>query len=246
MLYDKKMKSSCFTNRTHKVAISFGTEFKDDVSFQKSLWPDKAKEEKLQNFYRFCAENNIPSEKLGILSFSLEPGSEKMRIITEPDVNLFDRTDKLGNVIITDVPDITLIGWAADDCLVGLSSADGRVRAVAHVSVISMNEQNIIATAAKAMREFGVEPESICAYVSQCVGECCFKYDPYEAVLVALKREGINNIEHAFAKSSRCTVCSRDIFGAYMHHSWGRQTCLDRDGSVVHYNGQYCLTISKL
>lgn len=262
--------------KNHCIVIhSYGTEFREDISFQKTAWPLFMKEEKLVNFLDLCSENDVMTDDLAVISFSMESGSEKPRFITEGEKDVLNRTGKEGNIIITDKDNITLMGWAADCCLVGLCSKDGKVRAVVHASCESLALQSIVSVAVSAIySHYGVSASDLSAFVGACVRDCCYDYDTqrarevfddngfgefitptddpdkvkfdlYGAVRRSLTRAGVMDVMDVFTPECQCTICSKEDGENFMFHSYRRMKCKDREGKDVHYNGQYCLVMAN-
>ena len=266
--------SKVIYEKNYKILHTDSVESWQDVSFQKTAWPIHMKQEKLANLKAIGWHYGIPMTKLAVLSYgtsSEESGSP--RVITVAESDPLDRTGKDGNAIITNIDDIVLMGWAADCCLVALSDEAGITRAIVHCSVESLASQDIVKKTIRTMDSlYGVAPLELRAYVGACVRECCYEYDPDKAqnifgekyakhiyvrdgkttldlngaVRQALQDAGVKKISNIYDSSNQCTICSKDENGKFKFHSYRRETCEDREGKLVHYNGQYGLMIGRI
>ncbi len=232
---------------TPTYTILHTTGLEEDISFQKSAWTVDEKAARWLKFREICDCTSIDVSDLGILAYNQD--ANFVRVAENGDKEKFTKIP--GNAIITANNKVTLMAWAADCCLIGLTSPDGRVRGIAHASVKSLNA-GIIEKIIAAFKDYSVKSEQLVAYIGACAGKCCYEYD-YEAALVdfsehkdfiyvnpeknpekvyldlygavkhALRKAEVGKVEDIFDEDHRCTICAKTEMGEYMFPSYRRE-----------------------
>ncbi len=242
------------------VMHTFGCGERNDVAFQKAAWTMDRRQKCLQNLQGFCKQSSINThDGIAVLGFKQENGA-MIRVIEQPDENIFDKID--GNILITTTK-VPLVAWASDCCLVAIAADGGEQVAVLHASVKTF-ATGVIDAAIAALRNRGAK--KLEAYIGACAGSCCYEYgadqakvdfagheryiiagveagkvflDLHGAIKESLQKDCVT-VTDIFSNRERCTICAKRN-GEFIFPSYRREVV---DGK--HVNGQYALVISKI
>ena len=207
--------------------------------------PDSVKEN-----YRLLSQDMDFSLDRAVLS--KQTHTSNIRIVTEADcgkgiVRDSDIEDTDG--LITDIPKIPLIVFAADCVPVLLYDKVRRVAAAVHAGWRG-SVSGIVPKCVKLMKsDFGCDPKNICVAIGPSIGPCCFEFgseapEIFGENYVVEKGNGKYNVDiWSYNKdlltaegispenidiSGVCTVCHSDKFYSYRTHreNTGRQVAV--------------------
>lgn len=197
--------------------------------------------------YRLLSQDMGFSLSRAVLS--KQTHTSNIRIVTEKDCGKgITRSSDIEDTdgLITNVPDIPLIVFAADCVPVLLYDKKHKVAAAVHAGWRG-SVSGIISKCVRLMKsDFGCDTKNICVAIGPSIGSCCFEFGPeapeiFGEKYVSLKDNGKYHVDlWSYNKdlliaegvssenidiSDVCTVCNSDKFYSYRTHkeNTGRQ-----------------------